>query len=196
MDTAALQVVDAFCSEFVAPRCALLPTLFYSLVNAVLDYDPVGWGVPYGSALITDTMEPLMNLSLQVLLVCLDYAPHRVITPEASASTYGLGGGDANADAKAIREERAAPALIPVPNLYRGLLAGLHSEADFRRFLAGIIRLLNHVHRADNTYLPYSMKQVRKCCCAVLCCASLLCLCVVFLCWLYPTFSPCLAVRS
>lgn len=170
-------MVDPFCSEFVSPRCTLLPTLFYSLLNSVLAYDPVGWGVPYGSSMVSDTQEPLMNMALQVLLVCLDYSPNRVITTD-NTDTYGHtaanrardtagaeDGADGDAEGDADGDTEAAPRpqseLVPVPNLYRGLIAGLHTEADFRILLAGIIRLLNHVHRADNTYLPYSMKQVR-----------------------------------
>ena len=73
------QVVDPFCSEAVSPLCPLLPTLFYSLLNCSVTYDPVGWGIPYGSAFASDHQERLMEMALQVLLVLLDYAPNQVL---------------------------------------------------------------------------------------------------------------------
>lgn len=36
-----------------APDCPFAGTLFLSLLNAGVTYDPVGWGVPYASALVT-----------------------------------------------------------------------------------------------------------------------------------------------
>jgi hypothetical protein len=59
----------------VSSNCPLAPTLFYCLLNAGLAYDPIGWGVPYGSALVSDFDEPLADMSLQVLTALLDYAP-------------------------------------------------------------------------------------------------------------------------
>jgi hypothetical protein len=50
----------------VSVACPLAPTLFYSLLNTALSYDPVGWGVPYASAIVSDTEEPLADISLQV----------------------------------------------------------------------------------------------------------------------------------
>lgn len=289
----AVQARDRFCTEFVSPRRPLLPTLFYSLLNSVLAYDPVGWGIPYGSSMVSDTEEPLMNAALQVLLACLDYAPTRdciadhndtygfeathsahqgsadgeikpaaptegggevdttaegegtaptedsnappaedtagetsteaskvdeavagtpadaagatdaadgsgadaaATSAEADAAGAGAAGAsdngnatDTNANAAsdegadaATEEGKAAPApvpdtqrgpapsvvQVPIPNLYRGLLAGLNSAGDFKILLNGIIKLLNHIHHADNTYLPYSMKQVHGEACA------------------------------
>lgn len=46
---------------------------FCSLLNVVLGYDPVGWGVPYGGAMTTDTARPLMEMAAQVLIILLDY---------------------------------------------------------------------------------------------------------------------------
>ena len=46
---------------------------FNSLLNVVLGYDPVGWGVPYGGTLATDTARPLMETALQVIVILLDY---------------------------------------------------------------------------------------------------------------------------
>ena len=58
-------LVAACSSEF--PNSSLL---LFSLLNAALSYDPVGWGLPFG----TDTEEPLRTVSIQVLVVLLDFA--------------------------------------------------------------------------------------------------------------------------
>lgn len=47
--------------------------LFTSLLNTVCAYDPVGLGVPYNHLLFSDSMEPLVDVALQLLLVTLDH---------------------------------------------------------------------------------------------------------------------------
>lgn len=47
--------------------------MFTSLLNTVCAYDPVGIGVPYNHLLFTDTMEPLVEVCLQILIVTLDH---------------------------------------------------------------------------------------------------------------------------
>src|SRR4051812_41976351 len=46
--------------------------LFTSMVNIVCSYDPVGYGLPYNYLLVGDSREPLVQVALQVLIVCLD----------------------------------------------------------------------------------------------------------------------------
>lgn len=43
-----------------------------SLLNTVCGYDPIGMGVPYNHLLFADTSEPLVDVSLQILIVALD----------------------------------------------------------------------------------------------------------------------------
>ena len=47
--------------------------MFTSLLNTVCAYDPVGIGVPYNHLIFTDTMEPLVEVCLQILIVTLDH---------------------------------------------------------------------------------------------------------------------------
>lgn len=47
--------------------------LFTSLLNSVCAYDPVGMGVPYNHLLFSDSMEPLVDVALQILIVTLDH---------------------------------------------------------------------------------------------------------------------------
>lgn len=47
--------------------------MFTSLLNTVCAYDPVGFGVPYNHLLFTDSLEPLVDVALQILIVTLDH---------------------------------------------------------------------------------------------------------------------------
>ncbi len=49
-------------------------------MNVSLCYDPIGWGVPYANALVPDDRETLVDLSLQVLLVLLDFGQSQTTT--------------------------------------------------------------------------------------------------------------------
>lgn len=49
--------------------------LFCSLMSTVFSYDPVGWGVPYGGYLVSGSEEELVDVSLQVLCVVMDFDP-------------------------------------------------------------------------------------------------------------------------
>lgn len=46
--------------------------LFTSLLNVICSYDPVGYGVPYNHLMSSDSREPLVEVCLQVLCVCLE----------------------------------------------------------------------------------------------------------------------------
>jgi hypothetical protein len=46
--------------------------LLTSLINIVLAYDPVGYGLPYYHAVVTDYRERLVEVSIQVLIVTMD----------------------------------------------------------------------------------------------------------------------------
>jgi hypothetical protein len=47
--------------------------MFTSLMNSVCAYDPVGMGLPYNHLLFSDTVEPLVDAALQILIVTLDH---------------------------------------------------------------------------------------------------------------------------
>ena len=49
---------------------------------------------------------------------------------------------------------------LTVFNIYRSMLHSLTDVADLEFVINAIARLLSNVHEADNTYLPYSTKQV------------------------------------
>ncbi len=49
--------------------------MFTSLLNIVCAYDPIGYGIPYNYLMFSDTREPLVQVALQLLVVCLDHDP-------------------------------------------------------------------------------------------------------------------------
>ena len=46
--------------------------LFTSLLNCLCSYDPVGYGLPYNHLMFSDSREPLVEASLQVLCVTME----------------------------------------------------------------------------------------------------------------------------
>lgn len=82
---------DRFLEVATATDCPFTPTLFYSLLNIVVSYDPVGWGVPYAGSIVSDDRELLVDLSLQVLLVLLDFGQTTETTrPRRQAAAWQL----------------------------------------------------------------------------------------------------------
>eukprot|EP01138_Halocafeteria_seosinensis_P014632 gb/GECG01014937.1/.p1 GENE.gb/GECG01014937.1/~~gb/GECG01014937.1/.p1 ORF type:complete len:1072 (+),score=149.30 gb/GECG01014937.1/:1-3216(+) len=146
-----------FIDVAVSPRCPFAPTLFYSLLNAALVYDPVGWGLPYGAAVMADTAEGLMDMSLQVLLLLLDYAA--LLKPE-EARLWNQYNRDDNNESERDSDDSNEPPPYTVPNTYRALLSGLQDERDFKFIFDRISDLLANVHRSDSSMLPYSVKQI------------------------------------
>lgn len=47
--------------------------MFTSLLNITCSYDPVGFGMPYNHLIFADSLEPLVDVSLQILVVTLDH---------------------------------------------------------------------------------------------------------------------------
>lgn len=105
--------------------------LFTSLLNTVCAYDPVGFGVPYNHLLFTDSLEPLVDVALQILIVTLDH--------DISCGTGEDEGAVGN-------------------NLFIDYLSRIHREEDFQFVLKGITRLMQNP--LMQTYLPNSTKKV------------------------------------
>ncbi|CAK9809509.1 Protein HID1 [Anthophora plagiata] len=105
--------------------------MFTSLLNTVCAYDPVGLGVPYNHLIFTDSLEPLVDVSLQILIVTLDH--------DTSGGTP-------------LEEGTVGD------NLFINYLSRIHRDEDFQFVLKGITRLLNNP--LMQTYLPNSTKKV------------------------------------
>jgi len=107
--------------------------MFTSLLNTVCAYDPVGLGVPYNHLLFSDSVEPLVDTALQILIVTLDHDTSGT-APEG--------------------EEAAVP-----DNLFINYLSRIHRDEDFQFVLRGFTKLLNNP--LVQTYLPNSTKKVQ-----------------------------------
>lgn len=109
--------------------------LFTSLLNTVCNYDPVGIGVPYNHLIFADSMEPLMEVCLQTLIVTLD---HDMTPNSPTAAAY---------DETTLGD-----------NLFINYLSRVHRDEDFQFMLKGITRLLNNP--LVQSYLPNSTKRL------------------------------------
>lgn len=71
-----LLVLNPFATYFTSSRCKNVKNLFVSLINTILSYDCSGYGIPYLSAIDQyGDNELLTTLSLQVLLILIEYKP-------------------------------------------------------------------------------------------------------------------------
>lgn len=127
--------------------------VFYSLMNVVLGYDPIGWGVPYGNLMASDTAKLLMETAVQALLILLDYG-----NPIAAA--------ESSTAAAPPPSEAAVPSVPPDEtdspgfNIFRRLLGSIDSPDQLNFIYRGFVRLLNNLHESQNTYLPYSVTRI------------------------------------
>lgn len=110
--------------------------MFTSLLNAVCAYDPVGLGVPYNHLIFSDSLEPLVEAALQILIVTLDH--------DTSISSN---------EGEEVSIQTSSP-----DNLFINYLSRIHRDEDFQFILKGVTRLLNNP--LVQTYLPNSTKKV------------------------------------
>ncbi|EQC25901.1 hypothetical protein SDRG_16273 [Saprolegnia diclina VS20] len=127
------QSTDPFLAYATREGSAFSPTLFYSLLNVTLLYDPVGWGVPYAGSIVADERETLVDISVQVLLVLLDFGKPAI----------------------------ESDGVVTCSNKYRELLSSVQREEDFDLIFYGLAKLLNNYHQSMNTILPNSIKQIK-----------------------------------
>lgn len=121
---------------------------FYSLLNTVLGYDPVGWGLPYGGALSADSARPLMEVAVQVLIILLDYGlPIRPTENDADAP--------AKEGARSHRKRAASGAGLPSVraddtealgfNVFRKFLSEIENEEQLNFMFRGSFAKLSVV---------------------------------------------------
>lgn len=158
---------DRFLEVATADDCPFAPTLFFSLLNLVVSYDPVGWGVPYAGSIVTDDREQLVDMALQVLLVLLDFgqttATDLLTTtkPQPTGTTPAARSRNASTASLGDKKQSFSANGIPVTNVYRLRLASLQRPEDFSLIFAGLSRLLNNYHESLRTLLPNSIKQIK-----------------------------------
>jgi hypothetical protein len=122
--------------------------LFCSLMSTVFTYDPVGWGLPYGGYFASGTEEDLVDVSLQVLCVLMDFDPKE----EKCLAAEGM--------VKEKSEEASSDAKQKPRNVYRFMLANVSKDSEIDLIFNGIVKLLSTVHQEKSTYLPNSFRSV------------------------------------
>lgn len=152
---------DRFLEVATAPDCPFAPTLFYSLLNIVVSYDPVGWGVPYAGSIVSDDRELLVDLSLQVLLVLLDFGQSTETNITTATAKVQPGSATPKRRSSSVTSRTSNPVFDGVPNVYRNLLFALQRPEDFQLIFSGLSRLLNNYHQSMSTLLPNSIKQIK-----------------------------------
>lgn len=125
---------------------------FYSLMNVVLGYDPIGWGIPYADAVTTDTAKSVMEHAIQVLIVLLDYGHPIKPRPYGNGTDMYTNTG--------IRTVLPTDTETVGFNVFRRLLSSIESEDYLNFIFVGFSRLLNSVHKNESSYLPYSSASV------------------------------------
>jgi hypothetical protein len=159
---------------------SIAPLMFHSLLNTVISFDPVGWGVPYG-AQVSRAGEPTRCLekAAQVLIVLLDYGATTAVHPGTGSAEAMQNDPEYNAALRAAaRANQVSPGTIAakepppspqsppgdaVPNVFRQLLSAVGSDGtgvEFEGVFLGITRLLNNVHEAQNVYFPGSVMEI------------------------------------
>lgn len=130
--------------------------VFYSLINTVLGYDPVGWGLPYGNLMTKDTAKSVMESAIQALIVLLDYG-HPIRNSNNSSNDDDATGSQ---NTEHLPSVRAQDTEAPGFNIFRRFLGAIDQPDQLNFVYTGIVRLLNNVYQAQSTYLPYSITQV------------------------------------
>ncbi|XP_027197168.2 protein HID1 [Dermatophagoides pteronyssinus] len=114
--------------------------LFTSLLNTVFAYNPNNF-LPFNHLIFQDSKEPLVEVSLQILIVILD---HDFSTPISSS----------------IEEaKKSSPLVSSQDNLFINYISRIHREDDFEFILKGFTKLLNNP--LQQSYLPNSMKKIK-----------------------------------
>ena len=127
--------------------------LLQSFMAVIFSYDPVGYGIPYASAVGPDKKESVADLAVQALIVFLDYA----IPGSKPVAQAGRGG---VATEQVLDSVSLAKPQANTGNCFRDALRSLSLEDDFSIVFDGFSRLLNNPHQANNTLLPSSVKQI------------------------------------
>ncbi|KAG9319410.1 hypothetical protein KVV02_006117 [Mortierella alpina] len=149
-----------------------------SLINSALKYNPSGWGLPYNHVVFSDQKELLVMLSLQTIVVLLDYyviehpqpqSPSlrrseehaRVEVDQGLMTSASSSASSPAATTVALATSSAQAAGAGITNQFRYYLSRLHREQDFAFLTDGLYRILSNPMAASSTYLPGSTKQVK-----------------------------------
>eukprot|EP01035_Chromulina_nebulosa_P018871 gene18871-24658_t len=124
--------------------------VFNSLINTVLGYDPIGWGLPYGNLVATDTAKQLMETAIQVLIILLDYGhPIKHLSVDNNP-----------VHSQGITYVHSTDVEAQGFNVFRRILGSIEQPDQLNFVFRGFSRLLNNVHQSESSYLPYSVTRI------------------------------------
>lgn len=116
--------------------------LFTSLLNTVFSYNPNSF-LPFNHLLFYDSKEPLVQVSLQLLIVILDHDFPSNLNPPHQSS----------------QQQQHKKFSGSTDNLFINYISRIHREDDFEFILKGFTRLLNNP--LQQSYLPNSTKKIQ-----------------------------------
>jgi hypothetical protein len=116
-----------------------------SLINSALKYNPSGWGLPYNHVMFSDQRDLLVMLSLQVVVVLLDY---QVVERPTSVHHPGVRMDSASHGVVSYSSpqpplQRSMSLEPGNKNQFRYYLSRLHREQDFQFLIDGMYRILS-----------------------------------------------------
>lgn len=114
-------------------------TLFYSLLNCFVLYNPSGW-LPYTTTLLHDNEEDYIMTCLHLLCLVLYHSPEQTQTVEQQEGTEN--------STNSIEE----------PNVFLDYIRELQDSNDIIKLHQGFQVILRNVIDANSTYLPSSQK--------------------------------------
>lgn len=142
--------------EYFTGRSTPFTAVFFaSLLNVSMRYDPVGWGVPYNHMMSRDASEGLMNVSLELLSLLLEYKSTLQLQPAQYQQTpahQATMGSNSGQEVNLLPKENT--------NVYISMLQRVNTASDCDFLFNGVMRMLNNPVAASNTYLPNSTKSV------------------------------------
>lgn len=141
---------NRFVSYIVSADSIMAQLVFRSLLNTVLSYDTVGWGLPFGGLISTGpTSERFVSSCCQLLLVLLD-TNDDVLQLHASTSGYA-------AVATADADGGDAPRSL---NLVLNDLTDISDPRDFEFMFNSILTLLTNPLMASSSSIPGALTSI------------------------------------
>ena len=190
--SSARRIRHRFVREFISEtsECARwTPTLFWSLLNLILNYHPEGQSmlsVPYSHTLYTDHREALLETSLHLLLILLDFRhgelesklsppslearKKAVVVLNPPTKTTDQRQTEPNNGASDVTSSLATVSISPptpttnvqthASNVFHAIMTELSNPACLASIFTNLCRLLMNGLAAESTYLPSSLKKM------------------------------------
>lgn len=138
--------VNYFLQYMATEKNKYTHAFFISVVNVVMRYDPVGMGVPYNYLVSRSAPEHLMNISIDLLMVLLEYKWKQDFQPLQYEQIYGYGSKEPEYDQE---------------NIFIKIFFELETE-DNQFMYRSITKILSSHTQYYQSILPSSTKNVNS----------------------------------